>query len=111
MKPSPFEYHRPETVDELFRTAHSLKGTCRTVGLAEASQLAHSLEDVLDAEPRGLGDGVHRRAGEAVAQGEVDAARLAPLGCDGALLCLRHRPSSSTCVTLGPGGRARQASD
>jgi two-component system chemotaxis sensor kinase CheA len=42
-----------ETVDELFRTAHSLKGTCRTVGLAEASQLAHSLEDVLDALRRG----------------------------------------------------------
>jgi len=39
----------PETVDELFRTAHSLKGACRTVGLADASRLAHSLEDVLDA--------------------------------------------------------------
>jgi two-component system chemotaxis sensor kinase CheA len=43
----------PETIDELFRTAHSLKGACRTVGLADASQLAHSLEDLLDAFRRG----------------------------------------------------------
>ncbi|PSQ11436.1 hypothetical protein BRC93_05470 [Halobacteriales archaeon QS_5_70_15] len=42
-----------ETVDELFRTAHSLKGACRTVGLGDAGQLAHSLEDVLDALRRG----------------------------------------------------------
>ena len=45
--------HDPETIDELFRTAHSLKGACRTVGLADASQLAHALEDVLDALRRG----------------------------------------------------------
>ncbi|WP_276300540.1 ATP-binding protein [Halorussus lipolyticus] len=37
------------SVAELFRVAHSLKGSCRTHGLGEAGDLAHVLEDVLDA--------------------------------------------------------------
>jgi len=37
------------SVDEMFRVAHSLKGTCRTQGLPEAGELAHALEDVLGA--------------------------------------------------------------
>ena len=36
-------------VDELFRVAHSLKGTCRIQGLSEAGDLAHALEDALGA--------------------------------------------------------------
>jgi two-component system chemotaxis sensor kinase CheA len=37
------------SIDELFRVAHSLKGSCRTHGLSEAGELAHALEDVLGA--------------------------------------------------------------
>lgn len=36
-------------IDELFRAAHSLKGSCRMQGLQEASELAHALEDALGA--------------------------------------------------------------
>ncbi|WP_137283524.1 ATP-binding protein [Halorussus salinisoli] len=36
-------------VAELFRVAHSLKGSCRTHGLDEAGELAHAIEDALDA--------------------------------------------------------------
>ncbi|MFC7080786.1 Hpt domain-containing protein [Halorussus caseinilyticus] len=36
-------------VAELFRVAHSLKGSCRTHGLDEAGALAHAVEDALDA--------------------------------------------------------------
>ncbi|MFC7204516.1 ATP-binding protein [Haloferax namakaokahaiae] len=36
-----------ELVDELFRTAHTLKGNCSMAGLAGAAQLAHALEDFL----------------------------------------------------------------
>ncbi|WP_410765573.1 ATP-binding protein [Haloferax sp. DFSO60] len=38
-----------ELVDELFRTAHTLKGNCGMAGLDGASQLAHALEDFLSA--------------------------------------------------------------
>ncbi|MFC4548820.1 MULTISPECIES: ATP-binding protein [Halorussus] len=37
------------TVEELFRVAHSLKGTCRVQGLADGGELAHGVEDVLAA--------------------------------------------------------------
>ncbi|NHN57949.1 MULTISPECIES: ATP-binding protein [Halorussus] len=36
-------------VAELFRVAHSLKGSCRTRGLDDAGDLAHAVEDALDA--------------------------------------------------------------
>ncbi|WP_411967964.1 ATP-binding protein [Haloferax sp. YSSS75] len=36
-----------ELVDELFRTAHSLKGNCSMAGLDGASRLAHAVEDFL----------------------------------------------------------------
>ena len=38
-----------ERIDELFRLSHSLKGKFATEGLAGASDLAHALEDLLDA--------------------------------------------------------------
>jgi two-component system chemotaxis sensor kinase CheA len=37
------------TLDEAFRTAHSLKGNCAMAGLEEASAVAHAVEDVLSA--------------------------------------------------------------
>ncbi|MWG33043.1 ATP-binding protein [Halomarina oriensis] len=37
------------TLDEAFRTAHSLKGNCAMAGLTEASAVAHAVEDVLGA--------------------------------------------------------------
>jgi two-component system chemotaxis sensor kinase CheA len=50
-----------ETVDELFRRAHSLKGSLGMEGYDEASDLAHAVEDLLDAV----------RAGEVDPEGEV----------------------------------------
>ncbi|MFC6718525.1 ATP-binding protein [Natrialbaceae archaeon GCM10025810] len=38
-----------ELMDEIFRIAHTLKGNAGSVGLAEASDLAHAIEDLLDA--------------------------------------------------------------
>ncbi|MFB6141967.1 MAG: ATP-binding protein [Halorientalis sp.] len=38
-----------ETVDDLFRTAHNLKGNLSMEGHSGASDIAHALEDVLDA--------------------------------------------------------------
>jgi two-component system chemotaxis sensor kinase CheA len=42
-----------ETLDEAFRVAHTLKGNCGAAGLERASELAHAVEDVLDAIRRG----------------------------------------------------------
>ena len=50
-----------ETVDELFRRAHSLKGSLGMEGYDGASDLAHAIEDLLDAV----------RAGEATPEGEL----------------------------------------
>jgi two-component system chemotaxis sensor kinase CheA len=38
----------PETLNALFRAAHTLKGMSGVMGLAAVSELAHSLEDVMD---------------------------------------------------------------
>jgi two-component system chemotaxis sensor kinase CheA len=54
----------PESVRELFRHAHSLKGTAGMVGLEPIAQVARSIEDVL---------------AEARASGELDAAAAEPL--------------------------------
>lgn len=56
-----------ETVDELFRRAHSLKGTFGMEGHNRASELAHALEDLLDAV----------RSGEAAPEDEMIDAGLA----------------------------------
>ncbi len=40
---------RKETLDDVFRAAHSLKGAARAVGAAMVEQLAHALESILDA--------------------------------------------------------------
>lgn len=39
---------RPDTINAIFRAAHTLKGMAGMVGLAKVSQLSHSLEDMLD---------------------------------------------------------------
>jgi len=40
---------RQTTMENIFRAAHSLKGAARAVGVTAIEQLAHALEDVLDA--------------------------------------------------------------
>ncbi|MFP8955236.1 ATP-binding protein [Natrialbaceae archaeon A-CW3] len=37
-----------EAMEEIFRTAHTLKGNCGAMGLTRASDLAHAIEDLLD---------------------------------------------------------------
>ena len=37
-----------ETVDEIFRTAHSLKGMSATMGFAQIAKLTHEMEDVFE---------------------------------------------------------------
>ena len=39
----------PEAMEEVFRIAHTLKGNCGAAGLEGASELAHAIEDLLDA--------------------------------------------------------------
>ncbi len=43
---------REETLGNIFRAAHSLKGAARAVGVSAVEQLAHALEDVLGAMQR-----------------------------------------------------------
>ena len=38
-----------EAMDNIFRIAHTLKGNCGAMGLESASDLAHAIEDLLDA--------------------------------------------------------------
>lgn len=38
-----------EAMENIFRIAHTLKGNCGAMGLEEASNLAHAIEDLLDA--------------------------------------------------------------
>ncbi|MFP9190380.1 ATP-binding protein [Natronosalvus vescus] len=40
--------HDDEAMEEIFRTAHTLKGNCGAMGLTRASDLAHAIEDLLD---------------------------------------------------------------
>jgi two-component system chemotaxis sensor kinase CheA len=40
---------RQNTLEDIFRAAHSLKGAARALGVTAIEQLAHALEDVLDA--------------------------------------------------------------
>jgi len=40
---------RPERVEPLMRAAHSVKGAARIVGLGQAVELAHAMEDLLEA--------------------------------------------------------------
>jgi two-component system chemotaxis sensor kinase CheA len=39
---------RPETINSIFRAAHTLKGMAGMVGLAKTSELSHRMEDMLD---------------------------------------------------------------
>ena len=39
---------RPEVINKIFREVHSLKGLAGMLGFGEISELAHSLEDMLD---------------------------------------------------------------
>ncbi|UTF54073.1 chemotaxis protein CheA [Natronosalvus rutilus] len=41
-----------DAMEAIFRTAHTLKGNCGAMGLARASDLAHAIEEVLDAVRR-----------------------------------------------------------
>ena len=43
---------RQSTLENVFRAAHSLKGAARAVGVTVIEQLAHALEDLLDAMRR-----------------------------------------------------------
>ena len=38
----------PEILSEMFRSAHTLKGSSRAMGFAEFANLTHRMEDVLD---------------------------------------------------------------
>ncbi len=54
-----------EVIEPLMRTAHSLKGAARIVGLGTAVQVAHAMEDCLVAAQKGqvrLEPAAHRRA-------------------------------------------------
>ncbi|MFP4396368.1 MAG: chemotaxis protein CheW [Anaerolineales bacterium] len=44
---------RQATLEEVFRAAHSLKGAARALGVTMIEQLAHALENILDALRRG----------------------------------------------------------
>src|SRR4051812_45903638 len=74
----------PETVDEIFRIAHSMKGMSATMGFAGMAALTHEMEDVFELLRRRKG-GLEREAvdvlllcldtlGEAVDAIEVDGA-------------------------------------
>ena len=79
----------PETVDEIFRIAHSMKGMSATMGFAGMAALTHEMEDVFELLRRRKG-GLEREAidvlllcldtlGEAVDAIEVDGAeRIVP---------------------------------
>jgi two-component system chemotaxis sensor kinase CheA len=50
-----------ETVDEIFRAAHSLKGMSATMGFAQIARLTHEMEDVFELL-RQRGEGLSREA-------------------------------------------------
>jgi two-component system chemotaxis sensor kinase CheA len=50
-----------DTLDEIFRTAHSLKGMSATMGFAQIAALTHKMEDVFEVL-RGRTEGVDRSA-------------------------------------------------
>lgn len=45
--------HRPELVQDLFRAAHTLKGSSKAMGFSAMGDLTHRMEDVMDAVREG----------------------------------------------------------
>jgi len=76
----------PETVDEIFRIAHSLKGMSATMGFAGMAALTHEMKEAFEllrqrgeAVPGGARARRHRQ-GAGVAPGASWAPRSRPLG-------------------------------
>jgi chemotaxis protein histidine kinase CheA len=63
----------PQQIEELYRQAHSLKGSSASLGVTELEKLAHHLEDALTPLRRGLGDLTPALVDAAL--GALDAAR------------------------------------
>ena len=75
----------PETLDRVFRIAHTLKGNCGSVGLDRANDLAHALEDVLDAIRSGTIEPDPELMDHAFEAVDVLEAMIGEAGSDGAV--------------------------
>ncbi len=112
----------PSIVNELFRSAHSVKGMAASLGYAEICELAHSLEDLLDvvrrqerAVDRPLID-LLLRGNDLLEQmvSDIEAGGEAGGGADlcreirallsGAAAAPPARPAAPPPATAGPGG-------
>jgi two-component system chemotaxis sensor kinase CheA len=99
-----------ETVDELFRHAHGLKGLLAMRGYDEASDLAHAIEDLLDAVRAGrldpAGEPVDRAlAGvDALADALADVARDGRVSADLAPVAARIREAAGVDGDAAPAG-------
>jgi two-component system chemotaxis sensor kinase CheA len=82
--------HDRDTVDEIFRIAHSIKGMSATMGFDAIAALTHEMEDVFE---------LLRRREEAIAHDAVDVVLL----CLDALACALEEIEASGADTLDPG--------
>ena len=81
--------HNPEVIDQLFRTAHTLKGSAYTVGFQSIGDLMHYVEDFMGAVREGR---VKIRPGHTdVLLRSVDVVRLSMRRDSGSLHLLRQR--------------------
>jgi two-component system chemotaxis sensor kinase CheA len=82
--------HDRDTVDEIFRIAHSIKGMSATMGFDAIAALTHEMEDVFE---------LLRRREEAIAHDAVDVVLL----CLDALACALEEIEASGADSLDPG--------
>jgi two-component system chemotaxis sensor kinase CheA len=105
-----------ETVDDLFRHAHGLKGLLAMRGYDEASDLAHAIEDLLDAVRAGRldpdGEPIDRAlAGvDALAEALADVAREGRVDADLAPVTARIRAAAGVDADADPVGESADGS-
>ncbi len=94
---------RPERVEPLMRAAHSVKGAARIVGLSDAVNLAHAMEDLLEACRKGALSLSAGHIDVLLAGNDVfeELAALAPQEIPAGLTALRPRLAELESVLAG----------
>ena len=98
-----------ETVDEIFRAAHSLKGMSATMGFAEIAKLTHEMEDVFELL-RQRGEGLTREAIDVLACLDALTASLTRSRPTARRPLTRHRWSSACMAWCAPARPSRSSS-
>ncbi len=105
----------PELINNVFRAAHSIKGSCGTFGFTEITELTHLLEAILDlmrdglCQPHGAANEVLLRAVDAVR--ELMTARLEGRAPDQELVSRASTELTQILAAVQPGAHAASGAE